>query len=67
MSGAEIPLSSVHLTTVEASGETRVRYGLTPERSHQPPRSRLLPSWHVAYVHPPLPSSHHPWPRRMSA
>ncbi len=32
----EIPLSSITLTTAEATGETQRRYGMRDDRDHQP-------------------------------
>lgn len=60
-----IPLSSVRLTTNEASGNTSISAGLRPARYHQAPQRSTLPPWHVAYAHPTAkPSgSHHPLPQ----
>lgn len=65
----EVPLSSTHLTHAEATGETRLRYGLGNERHHQPGPMPVEP-WSVRYVHPglrsvvPAPSARRPGPRQ---
>jgi len=58
-----IPFSDLdrELTFTEASGILSREFGLSPQRHHSPGR-RTLPKWHVAYVHDPLPPTHHPLP-----
>lgn len=68
-----VPLSSVRLTANEASGETSIAAGMRPARFHQAPRRGSLPSYNVAFVHPPIrphvpsPTSARPAPRRPDA
>jgi len=56
----EVQLSAVHLSTRVRLGETVVAYGMHSDRHHQAERRTVLPSWHVAFVHPPLRTSARP-------
>lgn len=50
----EVQLSATALRPREESGDIAREAGLLPARQHQLPRERTLPSWHVAYIHPPF-------------
>jgi len=50
----ELPLSSITLTTTEASGETMRRYGMRDDRDHQP-GAALASGW-MRFLSPAKPS-----------
>lgn len=60
----ETPLSQLDrpLSASERDGSLARELGLRSIRQAQPPRNIVLPSWHVAFVHPPLPSKMAPKP-----
>jgi hypothetical protein len=60
----EVQLSAVQLTANERSGIIARSLGLSPARQHLRSSNEPISPASVRFVHPALPSQHHPLPRR---